>query len=164
MVCVHGAGVSSREFRPFTEILGHRHDTWTVDLPGFGASAGPRHPLVLRALADLLVEWLTAVDLDHVVLLGGSFGCQVAVDAAVRHPDRVVGMVLVGPTVDPAARPSSTGPAPRRQRVPPRYGALAVRRGVPEVTRMWWPSTTTSPTTLPVRTPGLRERWSDSAR
>ncbi|OIJ98501.1 alpha/beta fold hydrolase [Streptomyces monashensis] len=104
VVCVHGAGVSSREFRPFAEVLGHRYDTWTVDLPGFGASAGPRRPLVLRALADLLVEWLTAVGLDHVLLLGGSFGCQVAVDAAVRHPDRIAGMVLVGPTVDPAAR------------------------------------------------------------
>ncbi|GEC02367.1 alpha/beta hydrolase [Streptomyces spinoverrucosus] len=104
VVCVHGAGVSSREFQPFVEVLGRRHDAWTVDLPGFGASAGPRHPLGLRALADALVEWLTAVDLDQVVLLGGSLGCQVAVDAAARHPDRIAGLVLVGPTVDPAAR------------------------------------------------------------
>ncbi|MBD0421352.1 alpha/beta hydrolase [Streptomyces sp. TRM S81-3] len=104
VVCVHGAGVSSREFRPFIEVLGRRHDAWTVDLPGFGASAGPGHPLGVRALADALVEWLAAVGLDDVVLLGGSFGCQVAVDAAVRHPGRIAGMVLVGPTVDPAAR------------------------------------------------------------
>ncbi|MEU6669093.1 alpha/beta hydrolase [Streptomyces sp. NPDC046727] len=104
VVCVHGAGVSSREFLPFVEALGRHHDAWTVDLPGFGASAGPRHPLGLRALADALDEWLTAVELDHVVLLGGSFGCQVAVDAAVRHPERIAGLVLVGPTVDPAAR------------------------------------------------------------
>ncbi|WP_433447174.1 alpha/beta fold hydrolase [Streptomyces sp. CA-142005] len=104
VVCVHGAGVSSREFQPFIEVLGHRHDAWTVDLPGFGASAGPRHPLGLRALADALAEWLAAVGLGQVVLLGGSFGCQVAVDAAVRHPDRIAGLVLVGPTLDPAAR------------------------------------------------------------
>ncbi|UQA91182.1 alpha/beta fold hydrolase [Streptomyces halobius] len=38
------------------------------------------------------------------MLLGGSFGCQVAVVAAARHPDRIAGLVLVGPTVDPAAR------------------------------------------------------------
>ncbi|MGW7820484.1 alpha/beta fold hydrolase [Streptomyces puniciscabiei] len=104
VVCVHGAGVSSREFLRFVRVLGHRHDAWTVDLPGFGASPGPRHPLGLRALADALVEWLTVLGLDHVVLLGGSFGCQVAVDAAVRHPERIAGLVLVGPTVDPAAR------------------------------------------------------------
>ncbi|SPE63921.1 N-formylmaleamate deformylase [Streptomyces netropsis] len=104
MVCVHGAGVSSREFQPFLEVLGRRHDAWTVDLPGFGASGGPRRPLGMRALADALAEWLTAVGLDQAVLLGGSFGCQVAVDAAVRHPHRIAGLVLVGPTVDPAAR------------------------------------------------------------
>ncbi|GAU69331.1 putative hydrolase [Streptomyces sp. NBRC 110611] len=104
VVCLHGAGVSSREFQPFVEVLGRDRDAWTVDLPGFGASGRPPHPLVLRALADAVVEWLAAVDLDQAVLLGGSFGCQVAVDAAVRHPDRIAGLVLVGPTVDPAAR------------------------------------------------------------
>ena len=104
VVCVHGAGVSSREFRPFLEALGPHHDAWSVDLPGFGASAGPKRPLGLRALADALTEWLTAVGLDQVVLLGGSFGCQVAVDLAVRHPGRIAALVLVGPTVDPAAR------------------------------------------------------------
>jgi pimeloyl-ACP methyl ester carboxylesterase len=36
--------------------------------------------------------------------LGNSFGCQVAVELAVRHPQRVGGLVLVGPTIDPAAR------------------------------------------------------------
>ncbi|MER6735098.1 alpha/beta fold hydrolase [Streptomyces puniciscabiei] len=118
VVCVHGAGVSSREFRRFVQVLGHRHDAWTVDLPGFGAGPGPRHPLGLRALADAPVEWLAAVGLDHVVLLGGSFGCQVAVDAAVRHPERIAGLVLVGPTVDPAdaAWPPQTLLLPVRRR------------------------------------------------
>ena len=37
-------------------------------------------------------------------VLGNSFGCQVAVELAVRHPDRVAGLVLVGPTMDPSAR------------------------------------------------------------
>jgi pimeloyl-ACP methyl ester carboxylesterase len=39
-----------------------------------------------------------------VVALGNSFGCQVAVELAVRFPDRVAGLVLVGPTMDPSAR------------------------------------------------------------
>ncbi|WP_171109253.1 MULTISPECIES: alpha/beta hydrolase [unclassified Streptomyces] len=104
VVCVHGAGVSSREFLPFLEALGPRHEAWAVDLPGFGASEGPGD-LGLRALADALVEWLAAVGLNQeVVLLGGSFGCQVVVDAVVRHPCRITGLVLVGPVVDPAAR------------------------------------------------------------
>ncbi|MFF9408163.1 alpha/beta fold hydrolase [Streptomyces anandii] len=104
VVCVHGAGVSSREFLPFLKALGSRRETWTVDLPGFGASDGPPEPLGLRALADALIDWLTAVDLEQAVFLGGSFGCQVVVDAALRHPDRAAALVLVGPTVDADAR------------------------------------------------------------
>ncbi|ODA71602.1 alpha/beta fold hydrolase [Streptomyces sp. AVP053U2] len=93
-----------RELRPFIQVLGPRHNAWTVDLPGFGASGVPPCPLDLHALADALAEWLTNASLDRVVLLGGSFGCQVAVDTALPHPDRIAGLVLVGPTVDPAAR------------------------------------------------------------
>jgi pimeloyl-ACP methyl ester carboxylesterase len=42
--------------------------------------------------------------LPPIVVLGNSFGCQVAVDLAVRYLDRVRGLVLVGTTTDPAAR------------------------------------------------------------
>ncbi|MFF8691151.1 alpha/beta fold hydrolase [Streptomyces sp. NPDC015144] len=104
VVCVHGAGISSRAFRPFLAELGGQHDTWAVDLPGCGASAAPSGRMPLRALADALVQWLPATGPEPVVLLGGSFGCQIAVDVAVRYPDRVAGLVLVGPTVDPKAR------------------------------------------------------------
>ncbi|MFC7328252.1 alpha/beta fold hydrolase [Marinactinospora rubrisoli] len=104
VVCVHGAGVSSREFLPFVNALGRRHDVWTVDLPGFGASGGPVRPLGLRALADAVTAWTATAGLQGAVLLGSSFGCQVAVDAAARHPGRFAGLVLVGPTVDAAAR------------------------------------------------------------
>jgi pimeloyl-ACP methyl ester carboxylesterase len=37
-------------------------------------------------------------------LVGNSFGAQVAVEAALRHPSHVERLVLIGPTVDPAAR------------------------------------------------------------
>ncbi|MDK0523887.1 alpha/beta hydrolase [Streptomyces sp. ML-6] len=104
VVCVHGAGISSRSFRPFLAALGRYHDVWAVDLPGFGASEGPTGRMPLRALSDALARWLPATGPEPVVLLGGSFGCQVAVDVAVRHPDRVAGLVLVGPTVGLGAR------------------------------------------------------------
>jgi pimeloyl-ACP methyl ester carboxylesterase len=39
-----------------------------------------------------------------VVLVGNSVGCQVIADLALRHPGRVVGAVLGGPTMDPRAR------------------------------------------------------------
>ncbi|WP_433085736.1 alpha/beta fold hydrolase [Dactylosporangium sp. CA-052675] len=41
-------------------------------------------------------------------MLGNSFGCQVAVELAIARPDLVDALVLVGPTVDPAA-PTAAG-------------------------------------------------------
>jgi pimeloyl-ACP methyl ester carboxylesterase len=55
-------------------------------------------------LADALMAWMDAVDLDRVSLVANSMGCQVVVDAALRHPGRVDRLVLIGPTSDPAGR------------------------------------------------------------
>lgn len=104
IVCVHGAGVSSRELLPLVERLGEHAEIWTVDLPGFGHSDKPPHVLGLPALGDAVADWITARGLAPVCLLGGSFGCQIAVDVAVRHPELVAGLVLVGPTIDPSGR------------------------------------------------------------
>ncbi|MEV0232603.1 alpha/beta hydrolase [Nonomuraea sp. NPDC050786] len=104
VVCVHGAGVSSRELRPLVATLGEHLPAWTVDLPGFGQSTKPPYALGLTELADALADWLAAEGLPPACLAGCSFGCQVAVDVAVRHPERVRSLVLIGPTVDPAAR------------------------------------------------------------
>jgi pimeloyl-ACP methyl ester carboxylesterase len=104
VVCVHGAGISSRPFLPLVRLLGERVESWAVDLPGFGRSSKPPEPLGLSALSDVLAEFLEALGLPPACLLGCSFGCQVATDVAVRHPERVSALVLAGPTMDPLSR------------------------------------------------------------
>jgi pimeloyl-ACP methyl ester carboxylesterase len=54
--------------------------------------------------ADHQAAWLQTAGLPAVAVLGNSFGCQVTIDLAMRHPDRAGGLVLVGPTMDPTAR------------------------------------------------------------
>ncbi|TDE52786.1 alpha/beta hydrolase [Nonomuraea mesophila] len=104
VVCVHGAGVSSRELLPLVEVLGERYDAWAIDLPGFGASGKPDRPLVLPAQADVVAAWVERTGLERPCLLGVSYGCQVVVDVAVRHPEAAAALVLAGPTVDPRGR------------------------------------------------------------
>lgn len=55
-------------------------------------------------LADALAAWMQAAGLGRAALVGNSFGCQVIVELAARHPDQVTCTVLQGPTMDPAAR------------------------------------------------------------
>lgn len=103
VVCVHGVGVSSRYMRPVMESLAPVAHVWAPDLPGFGRSVSPQAALTVAEQAEALRAWLATVNLTSVVVLANSFGCQVAIRLAAAHPDRVAGLVLVGPTVDPAA-------------------------------------------------------------
>jgi pimeloyl-ACP methyl ester carboxylesterase len=107
LVLLHGLAVSHRYLMPVAAKLAEHHPVHVVDLPGFGLSGEPGRVLDVTEHADHVAAWLEATGLGPVVVLGNSFGCQVAVDLAVRHPDRVQGLVLVGPTVDPAARTAS---------------------------------------------------------
>jgi pimeloyl-ACP methyl ester carboxylesterase len=107
LVLLHGLAVSHRYLMPVAARLAEHHPVHVVDLPGFGLSGEPGRVLDVSEHADHVAAWLEASGLGPVVVLGNSFGCQVAVDLAVRHPGLVQGLVLVGPTVDPAARTMS---------------------------------------------------------
>jgi pimeloyl-ACP methyl ester carboxylesterase len=104
VVLVHGLAVSHRYLMPLAARLAAHHPVHVVDLPGFGLSGDPGRVLDVPGHADHLDAWMAAAGLPAAAVLGNSFGCQVAVDLAVRHPRRVRCLVLVGPTTDPAAR------------------------------------------------------------
>jgi pimeloyl-ACP methyl ester carboxylesterase len=104
VVLVHGWGVSSRYMIPVATLLAAEHPVYAVDLPGHGRSDTPPRALTVPELADALVAWMAAAGIGRAALLANSLGCQVATEAAVRHPDRVDRMVLVGPTIDGGAR------------------------------------------------------------
>lgn len=104
LVCVHGAGVSSRESMPLLERLRGSRETWAVDLPGHGSSREVPVPRGVRGFRDAVLEFLDAAALVPAHLLGWSFGAQIAAGAAADAPERVRGLVLVGVTVDPDAR------------------------------------------------------------
>jgi pimeloyl-ACP methyl ester carboxylesterase len=103
IVLVHGLS-SSRALKPLIRALGARRPVFAPDLPGFGMSEQPIHPLDVPGLADALRRWLFDNELAPAIVIGVSFGCQVAVDLAARHPAAVEKLVLIGPTVDPDAR------------------------------------------------------------
>jgi pimeloyl-ACP methyl ester carboxylesterase len=100
---VHGLS-SSRTLKPLIRALGSRRPVFAPDLPGFGMSDQPIHPLDIPGLSDALRRWLFESRLAPAIVIGVSFGCQVAIDLAARHPAAVDRLALVGPPVDPQAR------------------------------------------------------------
>jgi pimeloyl-ACP methyl ester carboxylesterase len=101
-VLLHGLAVSHRYLIPTARLLGSR-SVYVPDLAGFGLSDKPSTVLDVGGHADIIAALLDALGTAPVALLGNSFGCQVAVELAVRRPDLVAALILVGPTTDPAA-------------------------------------------------------------
>ncbi|MES1241489.1 MAG: alpha/beta fold hydrolase [Acidobacteriota bacterium] len=104
VVLIHGYGVSSRYMVPIASRLAAERPVYAPDLPGHGRSEAPERTLTVPELASVLYEWMDAAGLGRVILLGNSMGCQIAVELAVRHPERIDRLILIGPTVDPEAR------------------------------------------------------------
>ena len=65
------------------------------DLPGHGRSAPPPGPYTLDLIADAVIAVADAADADTFVLLGFSMSGKFAQYVTHRHPDRVLGQILV---------------------------------------------------------------------
>lgn len=82
--------------------------TWTrvalLDLPGWRAGRATSSGPSLDGVADATAGWLEATGRTGVVLAGHSTGAQSVLRTALQVPGRVAGVVLAGPTFDPAAR------------------------------------------------------------
>lgn len=83
---LHGLGVGRRYWEPLERELGGE-----VVVPEV------REPLPLPELADRFAAVLD----PGTLVVANSMGCQAAAEIAVRRPELVAGLVLVGPTVDP---------------------------------------------------------------
>lgn len=101
LLLIHGLGCSAdawgRALRRFSRC-GLAHGVIAPDLPGYGRSAGPKAALDIDALADWTARLLDDLSVARAHVAGNSMGCQVALALARRHPDRVGGLVLIGPT------------------------------------------------------------------
>jgi pimeloyl-ACP methyl ester carboxylesterase len=93
LVFVHGAGGSHQLW--LYQVRGLSQATsYALDLPGHGQSAGQGRDTI-AAYADWLVAFLDAAELEQATLVGHSMGGAIALDAALRYPERVAGLCLV---------------------------------------------------------------------
>jgi pimeloyl-ACP methyl ester carboxylesterase len=96
LILLHGTGASLHTWDGWAGALSAKHRVITVDLPGFGLT-GPqpgadysneRYVRFVMALAD-------ALGVQRFALGGNSMGGEIAWEAAVAHPARVMKLILV---------------------------------------------------------------------
>jgi pimeloyl-ACP methyl ester carboxylesterase len=104
MVLVHGIGVSSRYFHPVAAKLAGHGPVYLVDLPGYGSAPNPHRDVSIVDHAGVLARYLKADGIANPVLVGHSMGTQVVSRLALDYPEVTDNLVLIAPTMDPAAR------------------------------------------------------------
>ena len=101
---VHGLGGASTSWQPHLEALAENRRVIAPDLPGFGRSAKPEAAFTPAFFVDVLVDLLDQLGVDETDLVASSMGGQVAIELALRHPDRVRRAVAIAPAGVPPAR------------------------------------------------------------
>lgn len=96
VVLLHAWGESRGVFDRLLPLLPRTVRAYAVDQRGHGDASQPASGYSLDELAQDVVAFMDVVGLGSAVLLGSSSGGYVAQEVAVRAPDRVAGLVLVG--------------------------------------------------------------------
>ncbi|MEU6229862.1 alpha/beta fold hydrolase [Streptomyces sp. NPDC047042] len=95
LLLAHGAtGSIEGNFGPVLPALAAAHTVVAPDYPGSGETPVAEGPLDLDELTDSVVDSAVRRGVGRFAVLGFSLGTQVAVRAAVRHPERVTALVL----------------------------------------------------------------------
>jgi esterase len=96
ILCIHGTGSSSALWRDAAAVLATRGRTILYDRRGSSRSERPE-PLVMdvHQHADDAAALIDALDAAPAILIGRSQGGEIAVDLALRYPDRVRALALL---------------------------------------------------------------------
>jgi len=95
IVLVHGAGGNGHAWRSQIDGLSAEHSPVALDLPGHGRSSGVEGLMSVSDYADFLAHFLDALQIKSAVIAGWSMGGAIAMDFAIRYPNRTEALVLV---------------------------------------------------------------------
>jgi len=100
LLAIHGLGATKGSFLPTVAALAERYRVIALDLPGFGDSDKPINASYDAAFfARAVIGLLDALELERAHLIGNSLGGRVALEVAMRHPERVERLALLCPSL-----------------------------------------------------------------
>lgn len=100
VLCLHEAGMGGGSFADLLDELADGHSPIAFDRPGHGRSGSLDSLGSVEAMADHAGGLLAAYDLSGVTVVGEGLGTAIALELAIRSPERIAALVLVGGAAD----------------------------------------------------------------
>jgi len=100
IVMLHGLGGTKISMLPLVPALAPYHRLVIPDLPGHGESDKPvSTEYTPRSYARTIRKLMDALDVPRAIVIGNSLGGRVALEMAIRSPDRIRALGLLAPAV-----------------------------------------------------------------
>jgi pimeloyl-ACP methyl ester carboxylesterase len=94
LILLHGGLGSGEMFGPVRPALAEHHQVIVPDLQGHGRTADIDRPIDIRLMADDIAALIDHLELDKPDLVGYSLGGGVALQTAVKYPEKVRRLVV----------------------------------------------------------------------
>ena len=99
---LHGWGISSEPYLEVLTFLAQQHPIIAPDLPSFARSHYPHLVETYQDYAEFLLEFLAAINIQKVHVIGHSLGGGIALTLAALAPDKIASLVPVNATGIPS--------------------------------------------------------------
>jgi pimeloyl-ACP methyl ester carboxylesterase len=98
IVFIHGLGSSQNYYYGILPFLQDNHRCITLDTYGSGRSPYTGDPVSIHSIATDVLGAMDALQVARAVVVGHSMGGLVVTELGATQPDRIAGVVAVGPT------------------------------------------------------------------
>jgi pimeloyl-ACP methyl ester carboxylesterase len=95
VVVIHGGGGDARTWWRNIDVLAEKYTVYAPDLPGYGGSEPLDGHYYIPELSDFIAKFAAKLGLEKFNLVGHSLGGGIALNFALRWPDKIKKLVLV---------------------------------------------------------------------
>ncbi len=96
IIFTHGASWNHKQWHPQVKFFSNHYQTVSWDVRGHGLSSLPEGQVDSEDFSKDVIALLDHLNIEKAVLCGLSMGGHISLQTAIRYPDRVEALILIG--------------------------------------------------------------------